>query len=301
MRWHAWVLVLCAGACGSGAEPVWRTVTAGGDGTPYRLLAPEGTAAGVVLLLGVPPEAALPRLLVARRYAVVEPAVSEETMFLDGGSLVQLARVVTDARVRSGAPPGRIAVGGVSVGGTGAVRYAQYCAQRGCESAGAPRAVFAVDAPLDMERLWRSTAAVLARAWEGSNLAESRSILDRLSSQLGGSPSEHRAAYASRSPYLYFEPGGGNARLLRETALRLYTEPDIGYWIETRRFDYFNLNAFDAAGLVNRLRLAGNAEAELVVSSGRGVRPSGERNPHSWSIVDDADLARWIAGRLGGV
>ncbi len=48
------------------------------------------------------------------------------------------------------------------------------------------------------------------------------------------------------------------------------------------------------------LHSQGNSQVSLVLTSGKGYRAEmgGARMPHSWSIVDEADLARWIAGRL---
>ena len=50
----------------------------------------------------------------------------------------------------------------------------------------------------------------------------------------------------------------------------------------------------DHAALINLLRVAGNARAELITTTGKGYRPDGRRHPHSWSIVDELDLVRWL-------
>ncbi len=296
---YSWALCatsLVLGACGTAPSGNWETARAA-DGTSYTLMVPAGDTRGLVLLLGLPDDALLPRLLAARGFAAVAPTVDLESMYLTRPSLEHLEAVLADARSRTHAP-GRVAVGGISLGGTGAVRYAQHCVLELCDAALAPRALFAVDAPLDMERLWRSSAAVLRRGWEGSNLRETQWILDHLVSNLGGPPQDYRASYAGRSPFSYFAVDGGNARLLLEIPIRLYTEPDIEYWVVERRFDFYNVNAFDAAGMVNRLLLGGNDQAELITTTGRGVRPDGSRNPHSWSIVDERDLTRWLVEQL---
>ncbi len=297
-------LALCAtglvlSACGTAPSGSWDAVRAA-DGTAYSLMVPAGETKGLVLLLGLPDHALLPRLLAARGLASVAPVVDLESMYLNIPSLERLEAVLADARSRTHAPaPGRVAVGGVSLGGTGAVRYAQRCALERCDAALAPSALFAVDAPLDMERLWRSSTAVLRRGWEGSNLRETQWIVDHLVSNLRGPPQDYPALYAARSPFSYFAADGGNARFLLEMPIRLYTEPDIEYWVTERRLDFYNVNAFDAAGMVNRLLLGGNDAAELIATSGKGVRPDGSRNPHSWSIVDELDLTRWLVEKLG--
>lgn len=55
------------------------------------------------------------------------------------------------------------------------------------------------------------------------------------------------------------------------------------------------MNAIDAAALVNALRLQGNKQAELILTTDQGYRPEGSRHPHSWSIVDEQELVEWFA------
>lgn len=96
-----------------------------------------------------------------------------------------------------------------------------------------------------------------------------------------------------------FAKGGGQAALLREVAVRLYTEPDVDWWMANRQVDYYSMNALDAAALITQLQLMGHKDAELITTHGRGFRPGGARHPHSWSIVDEEELAGWIRDRVG--
>jgi hypothetical protein len=144
---------------------------------------------------------------------------------------------------------------------------------------------------------------LLRRGTNEQERNEAHAILEALRSNLGGSPDEVPDAYRRTSPLLAFAPDGGNAGLLRTTPVRLYTEPDIGFWIEHYAADYYSINAVDAAAMINQLRILGNARAQLVVTHGKGVRPDlgGIRLPHAWSIVDEADLARWMVECLSSV
>lgn len=209
-----------------------------------------------------------------------------ETLYESDAMLVRLDSMVAEVVQRHRIPPERVAVGGFSAGGTGAVRYAQHCAAGRCRAVGKIAAVFAVDAPLDFERMARSAEVHLRRQAPRTNVAEERMVLETLRRALGGSPDEAREAYRRQSPVLASEADGGNARLLRATAVRLYTEPDVQWWMEQRSLDFYGMNAVDHAALVNLLRIAGNPRAELITTTGRGVRPDGRRHPHSWSIVD---------------
>jgi hypothetical protein len=64
--------------------------------------------------------------------------------------------------------------------------------------------------------------------------------------------------------------------------------------MENRKVDYYSMNAVDAAALILQLQRLGNRQAQLITTQGRGVRPGGNRHPHSWSIVDETELQAWI-------
>jgi hypothetical protein len=92
---------------------------------------------------------------------------------------------------------------------------------------------------------------------------------------------------------------GGNAQLLRNTPIRIYIEPDIKWRLENWNRDAYSFNFIDATVLINVLRLLGNQDAELITTSGAAQRPDGSHNPHSWSIVNERELTRWLTDRLG--
>lgn len=82
--------------------------------------------------------------------------------------------------------------------------------------------------------------------------------------------------------------------MLSGLAIRVYSEPDVHWWMENRGKDYYDMNTTDAAALVNALRLQGHKEAELILTRDKGFRPDGSRHPHSWSIVDEKALISWF-------
>jgi len=110
---------------------------------------------------------------------------------------------------------------------------------------------------------------------------------------LGGSPDEKRDAYRRVSPLLASEPKSENVRTLIHVPVRLYTEPDVVWWIDHGRRDYYTTNSADQAAMILELRELGNQQAELITTTGKGYR-DGKRMPHSWTIVDEADLADWV-------
>lgn len=115
-----------------------------------------------------------------------------------------------------------------------------------------------------------------------------------LEKNLGGSPQENIKAYIDYSPYCYAANGGPYLSILKEIAIRAYTEPDVHWWMDTRRKDYYSMNALDLAALVIELQILGNTKAELITTTNRGYHPDGSRHPHSWSIVDEKEMVDWF-------
>lgn len=196
--------------------------------------------------------------------------------------------VITKYRIESQ----KIVVGGMSVAGTGAVRYVQYCYQQPVAGI-KPVGVFGVDAPLDYERLYQEAIHAIERQYNPDAVEEGRLLVRYMKTRLKATPQSNQKIYQQVSPFCYSAPKGGNAHWLNHTAIRLYIEPDINWWISQRRKDYYDLNAVDNAALINRLQLNGNQAAELMVSVNQGVRETGEKHPHSWSIVDQKALLDW--------
>jgi len=188
----------------------------------------------------------------------------------------------------------RVAIGGFSASGIGAMRYAQFCVQ-GKRRTKAPVAVFAVDSPLDYERWCLAAELRLKRlSLAGRDNAEDRDAVYYLRKEFGGSPKEAVEAYRRQSVVSTLLPEGGNARFLRDIPVRIFIEPDIAWRVEKWNQDVYSANIIDASSLINILRLLGNMNADLITTSGKGYRPDGSRNPHSWAIVDEPALAEWL-------
>ena len=265
----------------------------------YRLYKPANPVRGLVILLpyfgadaNAFSSAKLPELLMIRNVATI--AVSGAG-YLNDDEVLTLKGLIEQVAHELKMPTGALVIGGVSAGGTGAVRYAEHCLSGNCDALLTPLAIFAVDAPLDFEAWWNRETLNLRRDDPRSSPEESQGILAALRLALGGAPNQAREVYRKRSPFLASEKDGGNARLLRNIPIRLYTEPDVVWTIENIGRDYYTLNAMDQAALVLELRALGNARAELITTTGKGFRPPGTRNPHSWTIVDEPNLADWLA------
>jgi hypothetical protein len=236
----------------------------------------------------------LPQNLASRQILTVVPTPGGYSHWLEDGWLTQLDAIVAETLTTHRIPADRVVVGGFSSGGTAAVRYAEFCAAHRSAAGVRIRGVFAVDAPLDFGRFWRGETLAIRRGAHPRFVSEAKSVLADMRRVLGGSPDDQPARYLEMSPFSAFAEGGGQARLLADVPVRLYTEPDIEWWMENRTVDYYSMNAVDAAALIIQLRVLGNQQAQLITTERRGVRPDGNRHPHSWSIVDEDDLQTWI-------
>ncbi|MCC6243394.1 MAG: hypothetical protein IT353_11170 [Gemmatimonadaceae bacterium] len=236
--------------------------------------------------------------LASQGVTVVFIAPPPGILFGGASHMQQLEDTIVEALKSVSASALPIAIGGFSAGGTDAVLFAERCAARGCSMPHSVRAVFAVDAPLDWYRLWENAMLVLRHQPPGANVAEAQQIRKALTARLGAQPTASSQRYLLASPLATKARSGGNARKLAGLAVRAYTEPDIQWWMENRGLDYYGMNALDAASLIRHLKLLGNTRAELIVTSGRGYRSNGMRHPHSWSIVDQGDLAQWLVRQL---
>jgi hypothetical protein len=221
----------------------------------------------------------------------VVPVSSQLDNLMSTGLLDTIDAMIGEVTRKYHIATDKIVIGGMSAAGTGAVRYAQYCAAKLSKQNIQPRGVFGVDPPLDYVRLYNEADRAIQRNFSQDAVEESKMLVKLLTDELKGTPQTSPQAYEKASPFCYAAQDGGNAALLNNFAVRLYTEPDITWWIENRRKDFYDLNCVDNAALINQLRINGNTKAELVVTHNKGLAKEG--HPHSWSIVDENELLQW--------
>ncbi len=231
----------------------------------------------------------------ARNLAVLYVTTDNRLDFLFADDRIQqLEDYIHEAVVAHGIPPERLMYCGMSLAGTRALKLAVHAASGKTRHRMVPAAVAVCDAPLDMLRFHEACLRARELNFDPSAANEGSWVTGYLESGLGGNPQEAREAYIRYSPYTYADGGGPHVHFLKDVALRAYTEPDVHWWIEYRRKDYYGMNALDMAALVNTLKILGNTRAELITTTNRGYLPGGKRHPHSWRIVDERDLVDWF-------
>ena len=187
----------------------------------------------------------------------------------------------------------RFYVGGFSIGGSCAIKYAELALTNNYPVK--PSAVFAIDAPLEFERMYKTIAREMRFAGTDKSLvAENEYMLKRFEKEFGGSPATFQTSYYNGSPYSFNDTTQRAIRSLINLPLRLYTEPDVQWWLK-QGVDYYGMNTFDLAAMTNDLKRMGSKKVTLITTANQGFRkPKNTRHPHSWSIAEPHDLVNWL-------
>ncbi len=211
----------------------------------------------------------------------------------DDKSQESLVKIINNAKDKFDLQNKKMYIGGFSIGGSCAVKYAEQANTSPVYSK--PNAVFAIDPPLDFERFYHSAKRQIRLGLPAEPSRENTFMINKLEEIMGGAPSEALQAYQQTSPYSMSDTTQQAVKALTNMPIRLYTEPDVDWWINERGSDFSGMNALDCSAMINELKQLGNTKAELITTVNRGLRkPSNQKHPHSWSIVDSKELINWL-------
>lgn len=184
-------------------------------------------------------------------------------------------------------------IGGFSIGGTCVVRYAELAVKNNYPVK--PKAIFAVDPPLDWERFYHAARRVVRLSTPGKINGEVTYMIDRITKEMGGTPETALENFYNHSPYSFSDTTQSAIKPLINTPIMIISEPDIQWWMSQRGYDYSYINITDQAAMINELHKLGNDKAILVTTTNKGYRkPNNTRHPHSWNIADPAQLIKWL-------
>ncbi len=125
-------------------------------------------------------------------------------------------------------------------------------------------------------------------------LGEPRWIVDYFASSFGTEKEELLTNIQQVSPLTYATKHWDNIAQLQEVPVRFYTEPDPEWWKVNRKTEHERTNAYFLKQWSTFLQEKGWAKLELIETKNKGYRASGERHPHSWSIVAVPELLQWM-------
>jgi hypothetical protein len=243
-------------------------------------------------------ETDLPAKARKQGFLVAIPYLSLQTHCSDSISQSRLATLIPEVLKKYKIPKDSFVIGGHSIGGNGALLYAENAFRLNGQKLVKPNLVFAVDPPLDMKHLYESFVYFKKINFSKPAVNESHYFINRLNSELGGPPSEKPKAYEKMSSFYRDAPDGGNARFLKSVPVRLYCDPDVNWFIENRMTPIEYTNLADLTACIVQLRLLGNKEAELVTNIGKGYFPDGRRHPHAFSQLDSDEFLKWVNKKL---
>ena len=276
-------------------------ITLPAENAGYTLYLPKGNAKGTLLFFNSDRDTTaeiIPKAL-KKDLALLFVTTGNQLEFLFAdSSLAQLDRYIGDALKQHELSKEKILLAGMSLAGTRALKYAQYCHSGRSAHHIKPRAVVICDAPLDFIRFWQSCEKAEQLAFHYASANEGRWVSNYVAINLGGRPEEIPHVYSEYSPFCYTYPREKKLEALSNIALRAYSEPDVHWWMANRGKDYYDMNTIDAAALVNTLQVQGHKEAELILTQDKGYRPNGQRHPHSWRIVDEEEMIDWFMAML---
>jgi len=265
----------------------------------YELAIPNEPIKGVMVLFGGYPEQASD---IKREFDILEKAIENDVailysnfnqkIWLEQLEIETLAFEIKQALENYKLPRDNLYIGGFSSGGNVAVFLSNYLAGN-TQVRIMPRGVFLVDSPINLKALYDNAELNIKRDFSEVSVEEANWLLQKFENTLGN-PEDSVAKFEQYSVYTLQNQNVSNLRNLKNTKIRLYTEPDSLWWKENRQTDFVNTNAYQIQELAKVLKQNEFEKVEYLPSHQKGYRSNGIRHPHSWSIINQDDLLDWM-------
>jgi len=262
-----------------------------GKSFTYYVMNPKLEVSGILLLLkghGENPKSifdktSLPQIMAEKGFLTVVPELNN-SLYADQVTISELDKIYR--ALSQEYDVSNLIIGGFSSGGAVGIGYAEYLLPN--DSSTILKGVFAINPPLDLERLYASSESKINYECKGLIKKEGYSIKQELENSLGGSPETKPDQYLLNSSYSANNSNGGNAKYLKNIPIRLYTEPDLEFLRKSYCTDlqFEDMNAVDLQRLHKFLLEIGNDKAEYITTKGKGF--------HSWNILDASECSEWI-------
>lgn len=269
----------------------------------YNILLPPSTIQGVIVLMPGTWEttehllssmSSFCELAYKNNLAVLVLSINQRLTLTDL-SIQLMNNMFADAIKKYNLPKEKFVLGGWSMGGIFSIRYTELANQDSSRTTIKPIAVFSCDGPCDLINIYNNFKRKFNK-YPGQ--IEPAYGIREMEKHCGGTPTTAASKYMYFSPYSHGVEGGGNAKYLINTPVRIYGDVDPLWWMQNRHVDMYDLNALDQTAMIQLLNDLGNRKAEFINAYQKGVRIEGNRHPHSWSIVEPADCIKWILKSL---
>jgi len=184
-----------------------------------------------------------------------------------------------------------IYIGGFSSGGNVALLISNFMINKNTQII--PKGVFIGDSPIDLAELYKIAEKNIERNVSNAYAEESKWLIGTLGKKMGN-PNSNISNYQRYSVFTLKTKNINNLNHLKNTKIRLYTEPDTLWWKSQTMANYEDMNAYYIKQLSELLNASGFKHVEYIPTENKGYRSNGDRNPHSWSIIDKQDLINWM-------
>ncbi|MGM0579986.1 MAG: alpha/beta hydrolase [Bacteroidota bacterium] len=232
----------------------------------------------------------LPKLTARNGLLTIIPTLQDGVLSfgIDNPSQKSLKNIIQDVKSKHQIDGQNFYIGGFSIGGSAAIKYAQNANVK-------PKAVFGIDPPLDFERFYNSSKRDIRLSIDKEPSQENVYMVKRIEEVFNGTPETALSNFHKISPYSFSDTNQSAVKKFGNIPLRIYSEPDVKWWLKERDADLTSMNITECSAFINELNRLGNDKAELILTENKGYRkPNNSRHPHSWSIVENEDLIGWI-------
>jgi pimeloyl-ACP methyl ester carboxylesterase len=273
----------------------------------YLAVSPRGPIEGVLVLLpgfGERPESVLPETKLHNTafnnniLTLIIPFGNK--IYADEPTINGINRALSDSIKRFRLSKDKFVIGGFSAGGTIALRYAELCKESPSQFPINPKAVFAIDSPVDIINLWDYFDREKSKNFSSAGVNEANFVQPIMEKELAGTPTTNLANFVEHSPFYAGSNAIGNEKYLKDIAVRVYHDMDVVWQLKNRRRSLYDNNALCSSELISRLLLQGNDQAEFIQSRNVGYRSNGMRHTHAWSIVDEVEFIQWMKEKIKG-
>lgn len=267
----------------------------------YLITTPKENPIGIIILLpssgesttDVAKQVEIPRLAQKKNIITIIPSINWGTVDREIENKL-LNNIVLDVVKKYNIPTNNFVLGGLSNGGMVSLYFAEMAVKNTNSNLIKPKGVFGLDAPLDLAHLYEYCKREIERNYSEAGVNEAKWIISFYNKMFGGSPEDVPEVYEAHSIYSHDSESGGNTTYLKDVPVRMYTDLDIEWLINEKRRDLYDWNGTDITAMINKLKLMGNKDANVLITMGKGVRLNGTRHPHSWSIMDNEDCVNWV-------
>lgn len=211
------------------------------------------------------------------------------SLFFDSKGKLNFSKLTSMIIKENNLNPNKIYLGGFSAGGNLALQLGKSFTESNSKISN-PKGIFVVDSPVDLLKLYQNSKK-RAQIEKPEANSESDFIIEYLEVMIG-KPERDIELFKEFSPYLdtlkYIE----NVKF-KDTKLLFYTEPARKFNLLNYNRTFEETNSYQIKNLHNELKKNGLI-SKYIETENKGYRKNGNRNPHSWSIIDEKEIIDWI-------